>query len=78
MKSGTLPAAAAFLLALVAASPAMAEEAVALVDLKFLKETEQAASVLCSPASAREESDGDDCPIWALQYAFGASRGVQF
>jgi hypothetical protein len=59
-----------FALLLLAVSPCFAEpgeELVALVDLKFLRETEETAAVLCW---GEEESD---CDVWATHYLWRAT-----
>lgn len=49
------------------ASPAIAEEIVAIVDLEFVEETETVAAVLCM---GDEETD---CDPWAHYYVFEAT-----
>ena len=47
---------------------AVAEEVVAVVDLKFLKDTSEASSTLCF----EEVNEGNDCATWATFYLFEA------
>jgi hypothetical protein len=66
MRKQLLAGGVTLLLTLFAAPPVTAEEVVAVVDLKFLKETDQTAAVLCLG-----ETD-EDCVVWARHYLWEA------
>jgi hypothetical protein len=68
MRKQLLAGGATFLLALFAVPHVIAEEVVAVVDLKFLKETDQTAAVLC----LGESDEDEDCVVWAHHYLWEA------